>query len=410
MKKHKLFITLLFALSSNLIFAQSSETVRKYIATYKDMAVAEEIRTGVPAAITLAQGIHETGAGTSDLVLASNNHFGIKCKGEWTGATVFHDDDAKGECFRKYDDPLDSYRDHSDFLKTRPFYASLFKLDPTDYKAWAFGLKKAGYATNPKYPQILIKLIEDYDLQDYTLIALGEKKPDENGTVWASNTNTVKSDTEETLSAITPLVEKTMVYPTGVFRINETSVVWVPAGTAYLKLASEYDVSLSRLFEFNDMKPVDIAVKDGLIFLQRKRKAGATEFHIVVEGEDLHDIAQIEGIRTENLLDFNFLKLGMQPQAGEKLYLQTKAPAMPKLATGNLQQASLESPAGETVRGSEENNFILHIVQPRETVYAIAKKYAVGVDEVMKWNDMQTIDLKTGQSLRINKKSTNATN
>src|SRR5215207_2095084 len=111
-----------------LIFAQNSTQVKKYIETYKDIAVAEEIRTGVPAAITLAQGIHETGAGTSDLVIRSNNHFGIKCKTEWAGEKVYHDDDARGECFRKYDDPLVSYRDHSDFLRNRSHYASLFKL------------------------------------------------------------------------------------------------------------------------------------------------------------------------------------------------------------------------------------------------------------------------------------------
>src|SRR5215211_4692526 len=164
MKKLKL-LTILLVFTSHFVFAQSVETIQKYIAQFKDIAIAEEIRTGVPAAITLAQGIHETGAGTSDLVIASNNHFGIKCKTEWAGAAVYHDDDAKGECFRKYDDPLDSYKDHSDFLKNRPYYTSLFNLDPIDYKAWAYGLKKAGYATNPKYAYILIKLIEDYDLQ-----------------------------------------------------------------------------------------------------------------------------------------------------------------------------------------------------------------------------------------------------
>src|SRR3982751_4959203 len=135
MKKLKLPLTIILMLASRLIFAQSPEVIQKYIETYRDIAIAEEIRTGVPAAITLAQGIHETGAGTSDLVLASNNHFGIKCKG-WTGATVLHDDDTKGECFRKYDDPSQSYKDHSDFLKGRPYYASLFQLDPKDYKGW----------------------------------------------------------------------------------------------------------------------------------------------------------------------------------------------------------------------------------------------------------------------------------
>jgi hypothetical protein len=328
MKKHKLLFTLLFAAVSNLIFAQSSDVVRKYIETYKNVAIAEEIRTGVPAAITLAQGIHETGAGTSDLVVASNNHFGIKCNG-WNGQTVSHDDDAKGECFRKYDNPGDSYKDHSDFLKNRPYYTSLFKLDPADYKAWAYGLKKAGYATNPKYAQILIKLIEDYGLQQYTLLALDGKFADGGDVVYASDVKTDDAKTNE------PVIQKAVVrtynYPSGVFKINETSVVFVKKGTSFLKVANDNDISLSRLFEFNDMKPVDIAENDQLMYLQRKRKIGPEEFHIVQEGETLHDIAQAEGIRFESLLEYNMLKDGMQPAAGEKLNLKWKVSEMPKL-------------------------------------------------------------------------------
>ena len=409
MKKHKLLFTFLFALAGNLVFAQSSETVRSYILRFKDIAIAEEIRTGVPAAITLAQGIHETGAGTSDLVLASNNHFGIKCKGEWTGATVYHDDDAKGECFRKYDDPVDSYKDHSDFLKNRPYYASLFKLDPTDYKAWAFGLKKAGYATNPKYAQILIKLIEDYDLEDYTLIALNKNAPaGDNNATWVS-AGTDKTGTETTPTFVaTPLVQKTVNYPSGVFRINETSVIFVSKGTAYLKIADENNISISRLFEFNYMKPADVAAKDGLMFLQRKRKQGANEFHIVAEGETVHDISQMEGIRIENLMEMNFLKAGMQPEVGERLYLQSRAVATPKLVTEGAAQASQQSLSEAVLTAGDD--FIVHTVQSKETVYAISRKYAVSIDDVMKWNDLQSIDLKTGQQLRINKRSANATN
>lgn len=328
-------MTIVFAVASNLIFAQSSEIVRKYIDTYKNVAIAEEIRTGVPAAITLAQGIHETGAGTSELVLKSNNHFGIKCKGGWTGASVSHDDDAKGECFRKYDDPLDSYKDHSDFLKNRPYYASLFKLDPTDYKGWALGLKKAGYATNPKYAQILIKLIEQYDLQQYTLLALNGQPADEgNAVVYASNIEKeessfgVKSDE----AVIQKAVVRTVNYPSGVFRINETKVIYVKEGTSFLKIADDNNISLSTLFEFNDMKPADIAAKDQLIYLQRKRKTGAEEIHIVQEGETLYDIAQAEGIRLESLLEYNLLKANMQPAAGEKLNLKWKASQMPRLS------------------------------------------------------------------------------
>lgn len=395
MKKHKLLITLALVCSAGLTFAQSSETVRKYIATYKDVAIAEEIRTGVPAAITLAQGIHETSAGTSDLVIESNNHFGIKCKSDWTGATVYHDDDARGECFRKYDDPAQSYRDHSDFLKNRPNYADLFRLDPTDYKAWAFGLKRAGYATNPRYPQILIKLIEDYDLEDYTTIALkGGNQP---GATWASTVSTATSQapTPE------PAVVRTVSYPTGTFRINATSVIYVPKGTSFLKIAEENNISLNRLFDFNDMNPADVTDRDMLLFLQRKRKTGASEFHIVAPGESLYDIAQEEGIRVENLLDYNQLQPSMQPQAGEKLYLQDKAPSMPRLVS---------TAAYEARQTADTDSFVLHTVQTKETMYAIAKKYGATVEDVMKWNGLQTIDVKPGQQLKINKKSANVIN
>src|SRR4029078_6564331 len=175
-KKFAILLTVVLSFSFTFSRGQSADAILAYITRYKDLAIAEMKRTGVPAAITLAQGIHETEAGTSVLVKKSNNHFGIKCKDEWRGESVSHDDDARGECFRKYSAPEDSYRDHSDFLKNRPNYASLFTLDPTDYQAWAYGLKKAGYATNPKYAQILIKLIQDYSLEDYTLIAMGKMK------------------------------------------------------------------------------------------------------------------------------------------------------------------------------------------------------------------------------------------
>src|ERR1700709_934334 len=159
----------LLTCSAAIVRGQHPDDITLYINTYKEIAIEEMQRTGVPAAIKLAQGIHETQAGTSELVRKSNNHFGIKCKSSWTGDKVYHDDDARGECFRSYTQPEQSYRDHSDFLKGRPRYALLFALDPTDYKAWANGLRQAGYATNYRYAQILIKLIADYGLQQYPL-------------------------------------------------------------------------------------------------------------------------------------------------------------------------------------------------------------------------------------------------
>jgi len=406
----KLTIIIFFFFSGKLLFAQSSEVIQKYIDTYKDIAIEEMNRTGVPAAITLAQGIHETSAGQSDLVRKSNNHFGIKCKAEWSGPSVTHDDDARGECFRKYDDPMDSYKDHSDFLKTRSHYAFLFKLDPTDFEAWAYGLKKAGYATNPRYPQILIKLIRDYNLEDYTLIALNRKT--DNNNVTLVNTGGSRDVNSQSIPAVSIETVSPVQYPSGLFKINETKVIFISKGTSYLKLAEENDISLARLFEFNDLRSsLDIAQVDQLLFLQRKRKKGAGEYHIVMQGETLHDIAQNEGIRMESLLGYNFLKYGMQPKAGEKLYLQNDAPSMPKLVTDDpLPMVTYSKGPSAPVGISNEIKTVFHTVQSKETLFAISRKYEVSVDDIIKWNELQSNDLRTGQQLRINKKSGNGTN
>ncbi len=332
--KLKLFVCSIVALSLQLITkAQNAAVIQQYIETYKDIAIAEMQRTGVPASIKLAQGIHETAAGTSVLVTKSNNHFGIKCKSNWTGESVKHTDDAPNECFRKYDEPGQSYKDHSDFLRNGQRYAFLFNLEPTDYKGWANGLKKAGYATNPKYPQIIIKLIEDYHLDDYTLIAMGKMEPK------TSDIALVNKPVEQQPVVIqAAVVEKPAVvkpsYPDGVFKINDTKVVFVKAGTSFLALAQQHNIPLKRLFEFNDDMPeVEEADADQLIFLQRKRKTGAEEFHIVQPGETVYDIAQVQAIRLESLLSYNGITATKPLVPGEKLYLKTFAPVGNKLAS-----------------------------------------------------------------------------
>ena len=166
---NRISVILFFVLTFISVASAQKITPEQYISKYKDMAISEMKRSGVPASITLAQGILETESGNSDLLQRSNNHFGIKCKSNWTGDSVSHDDDAKGECFRAYKDAEDSYRDHSDFLKGSARYAALFQLDPNDYKGWSYGLRKAGYATNPRYPEILIRNIEKYNLQHQTI-------------------------------------------------------------------------------------------------------------------------------------------------------------------------------------------------------------------------------------------------
>src|SRR6187399_2500337 len=348
MQKLKILFLLFVSLAFKNSFAQLAESrgqdpvIVQYIQNYKDLAIAEMQRTGIPASIKLAQGIHETSAGTSDLVMRSNNHFGLKCKAEWTGMTVTHTDDAPNECFRKYDNPFDSYKDQSNYLKGTPRYAALFELDPTDYKAWAFGLKKAGYATNPKYSQVLIKLIEDYDLQDYTMIALGKLKSGQETLAKKENKNSeiiIPSKKPVVMPAEPEIViyskkETKPDYPNGEFKINETKVIYAKKGTSYLSIAEKYSIPLARIFEFNEMKVQEVVEKDQLIYIMRKRKVGLNEQHTVKPRETLADIAQTEALRIESLLEYNFLQQNMQPAVGSVLYLRAKGPGMPALATG----------------------------------------------------------------------------
>src|SRR6185312_652348 len=360
---------------TSVVRAQISANGVLYVNTYKTLAIEEEQRTGVPAAITLAQGLHETEAGTSELVRNSNNHFGIKCKAEWKGPVYHHDDDAKGECFRVYASAADSYRDHSDFLRQGARYASLFRLDPTDYEGWAYGLRKAGYATNIRYSQILIKLVRDYHLEQYTLIAMGKLPASDevalvapgggNGAypggatgVAGSSGSGVATDGAGSGNGVPVLLhggkwdstdnggdktdkgggrldaaagEVPANYPEGEFQINRTRVVFVPAGVPLLAVATKYEVPLGRIYEFNEMANEEVLVKGQLIFLQRKRRKGATAYHIVKAGEDLYGIAQSEGIRLNDMLEMNQLYPGAQPAAGERIYLQDSAPERPKL-------------------------------------------------------------------------------
>lgn len=327
MKRLRIYLAVA-ALALGLGGRAQNMTIEQYVATYKGLAIAEMQRTGVPACITLAQGILETEAGNSDLLKASNNHFGIKCKAEWKGETVLHDDDAQGECFRKYACAADSYKDHSDFLKGSDRYATLFQLDPLDYKGWAYGLRRCGYATNPKYAQILINYIEQYHLNDYSLIAMGRLK-DTTQTLYASNVTPAAPAAAPAAAVVRkPAVE----YPRGEFRINETRVVFAPAGTSLLALADQYHVSLPYLVDFNELKNDNELPKDQLVYLQRKRKVGEKQTHTVASGETVYDVAQSEGIRLSSLMEYNQLDEGMEPAAGESLYLQGKAPVRPRLA------------------------------------------------------------------------------
>ncbi len=409
MQNKRLLFTFFILVITKISLAQDPAVIFNYIHKYKEIAISEMKRTGVPAAIKLAQGIHETEAGQSNLVLRSNNHFGIKCKSDWTGSSVKHTDDARNECFRRYNSPEDSYKDHSDFLRNSPRYSALFQLDPTDFESWAYGLKRAGYATNSRYPEIIIKLIRDYNLQDYTLIALG-KMPEE-GNQWLVN-NEIKTEPDViavVTKEIVPIQTVTVNYPPGEFKINETRVIYAKKGTSFLSIAQQYNIPLARIFEFNDDMPGEETVKfDQLIYIQRKRKTGNNEFHIVQAGETIYDIAQTEAIRLGSLLENNFLKETMDPAVGEKLYLRTKAPSMPLLAkrpgktTQQMQNdLAIAKPVIKNPNPGFASEYITHTVQPKEGLFTIAKKYDVSVSDLASWNQLQGNDLKIGQQLKI---------
>ena len=404
----KKFAAILFLFTAITSLAQPSADVLEYINNYKQLAIEEMQRTGVPASIKLAQGIHETYAGKSELVLKSRNHFGIKCKATWAGGKVYHDDDARGECFRSYNSPVDSYMDHSNFLKGSQRYASLFELDPTDYKGWAFGLKKAGYATNNKYSQIIIKLIEDYNLQQYSLIALGKMQPSDE--ILAGNGNKAVFTSAPAKNEQLPvpeilkeeISEPARIYPRGEFIVNKTRVIYVAAGTSLLGIAQQYNISLGRLLDFNDIKNKDILEKGQLIFLQRKRKTCINEFHTVKRGENLYDISQEEGIRLESLAEYNHLQQHMVPAPGQKLHLQSQASGRPTLLEEIVAVHTVPQPA--IVKGAEASTWSTrHIVQTKETLYSISKKYGVDVDKILEWNQLQGPELKVGQELVIHK-------
>lgn len=344
--------------------AQQTTASKSYVEKYKDIAMKEMIRTGVPASITLAQGILETESGQSDLVKSSNNHFGIKCKTEWTGAKVYHDDDAKGECFRSYNNAEESYADHSDFLRTRPHYAFLFQLDPTNYEGWAKGLRKAGYATNPAYAQMLMKIIVDNDLQQYTLLAMNKPaEPGNNNDFFASakpqqpvNETTAQatnapaneadnSDKPAVTASQSVKIAQTMAappsYPTGTFKINETNVLYADAGVSLFALANNHNIAYKKLLEFNELDNVDILESPSLIFLEKKPRKGSKDFHVTEPGETAELIAQKEGVRLENILLYNRISRNKTLRAGDKIYLRGNAPV-----------AATPAPVGKTAKAS----------------------------------------------------------
>ncbi len=345
------FILLLSVLGISIPFSAQT-TDEKYIAQFAKIAVEEMQLYRIPASITLAQGLLETADGQSELAQNANNHFGIKCKKEWQGETYRYTDDAYMECFRKYDSPRDSYRDHSKFLAERPYYKALFKLDIYDYKAWSHGLKKAGYATNPRYAPLLISKIEKYNLDQFDrvspdmvdakllelypnlanimveeeVIEMVPKEPIEiieDKVIVASNENEQLKDAEEKILKAPahrqhPL-ERIQRHPN-----RNLKYIHVQKGETLSSLAKQYKLSTDDLATFNDLDNPNLIKIDQMLFIQKKKNKGNTKTYIVQVGDDLHSISQDQGIRLSSLLKRNRLEKGDTISVGQVIYLKGK--------------------------------------------------------------------------------------
>lgn len=293
---------------------EKKNTRSQYIENWKDVAIENMEKFGIPASITLAQGILESGDGNSSLARDANNHFGIKCHG-WKGKKVYKDDDAKNECFRKYKSAADSYEDHSQFLQKKR-YAFLFNLGPTDYKAWAKGLKKAGYATNPKYPKLLISLIEKNKLYKY----------DNEVQEMAAKTKKVK---HKKLAVKKPASESrdVITFETAQRKVtihsNKIRYTLAKKGDNVKSIAAELDMGEWQLKKYNDLDGRSAFKEDEIVFLQPKRnKASKADYHIVEYGESLWDLSQEYGVKMKKLQDYNGIAKGDKLLIGMKFWLK----------------------------------------------------------------------------------------
>ncbi|WP_027375770.1 glucosaminidase domain-containing protein [Kaistella palustris] len=332
------------------IHSQGWKTEDQYIQKFAPYAVEEMEKYKIPASITLAQGLLETGGGQSRLAQQGNNHFGIKCKEDWTGKTMTHTDDAPNECFRVYDDPRDSYEDHSKFLAYRKYYVNLFKLNQNDYKSWAHGLKKAGYATNPRYAYILIDKIEKYRLYEFdksnskeVLYTVLKMYPDlQSDRIFMAQLDqskasakpvTVKVPYEQTSYAkqqkkVEELVSTAETLKSILIKSHPNGgkkFVIVPDDVALSLLSKKFGISESRLMKWNELDGSELKRND-ILFLESKSSSGNVATYKTQVGDSMHDIAQKFGIKIKKLYAKNRMDYGQQPKAGQLIYLQSKKP------------------------------------------------------------------------------------
>ena len=309
MKVHYFIVCCLVFFTTTDLFAQRI-TIAEYIDMWKDLAISEMQRSGIPASIKLAQGILESGFGNSRLAVEGNNHFGIKCH-DWQGERIFHDDDEQGECFRKYGNARESWIDHTEFLMTRSRYAFLFEYSPTDYRRWARGLSRAGYATNPNYPQLLINLIERYHLYQFDTGVSASRR--------STSRRTPGSNVRQVTDGLTFSIEQFPVQTN-----NRTEFITARAGDTFASLSDELDMMPWQLPRYNDARATDRLQEGQPVYIQPKRRRAerGNETHTVLAGETMYSISQTYAIRLSRLYTLNHMEAGTQPRVGEVLNLR----------------------------------------------------------------------------------------
>lgn len=278
---------------------RKNSSYEKYIKEYSSLAVRHQQKYKIPASITLAQGILESGAGMSELARKSNNHFGIKCHTDWNGGRVYHNDDLAGECFRQYRKVEDSYDDHSRFLTERSRYAALFRLNSTDYKGWARGLQNCGYATDKAYANKLIKLIEDYELYKFDRQSTGKKATTQNRTG-------------------SPTINRSVYKTHGLIYVIATE------DDSFEQIALDINFKVKDLIKYNEV-PTDFPLQKGdIVYLQKKKTKADKPYydHVVQVGESMHGIAQFYGVRIKNLYKMNKKSTDYIPVEGDVLKLR----------------------------------------------------------------------------------------
>jgi hypothetical protein len=313
MNSHKKLFLLGALLVLGVAINAQKQTRQEYIDKYKDIAIEEMKRAGIPASVTLAQGLLESDNGNSTLAVKANNHFGIKCHKSWSGETFIHSDDRPNECFRKYKNAEQSFRDHSDFLLQHSRYAFLFEIDPTDYKKWCKGLKDAGYATNKHYDNMLIKIIDDNKLHQFDN---PDYKPKVSPLIAQKGQPKIFSDDDAEIDPFGGNIKQN----------NRVDYIIAREGDTFESIAERQGLMPWQLYKYNEVTQGVQPRQGDIVYLQPKRRKADVhdKTHIVKPGETMYGISQKYAIKLKHLYRINDMRFGYQPEIGNKISLRKK--------------------------------------------------------------------------------------